>query len=172
MFLLVRCEEPRINHASNSTCNDNTLRLLVLVRRRLYWRLQVTSSFLTLGLHFEGFFLREVYFEGPHVFEGHGRLQSWTLMIITHRLRGIYSIFPNSIKGKPDRQMSTCHWLDLGTTRVFQHSPPDTVLMSSWMPCILCMYKVNLWWDSDQVPKIQSNLPFKFCPACSCWAVN
>ena len=61
----VQCEESRSNHLSHSTsCIDNALCLLVLVLGRVYWGLQVTSSFsiwncvLRVGL-------RKVYFEGP-----------------------------------------------------------------------------------------------------------
>ena len=53
------------NKSSNPTsCSDNALRLLVLVLERLYWELQVTSSF-QFEVGFEGL-LREVYFEGPN----------------------------------------------------------------------------------------------------------
>ena len=67
------------NQSSNSTsCSDDALRLSVLVVGRLYWGLQVTSSFCNLGLRFEGlFWKRYIYSESPNRI---WRLQSWTLM--------------------------------------------------------------------------------------------
>ena len=70
------------NQSSNSTsCNDNALRLLVLVAGMLYWGLQVTSSFWIWGCVLEGCFKRGIYLKGRIAFEGHWRLRFWTLSI-------------------------------------------------------------------------------------------
>ena len=69
------------NRSSNFTsCNDNALRLMVLVVRKLYWGLQVTSSFSNLGLYFAGLFWESDILKGQIAFERHWRLQSWTLL--------------------------------------------------------------------------------------------
>ena len=51
-----------------TSCSDNALRLLVFMTGRLYWELQVTSSF-QFVVAFWRVVLREVYFEGakPHL---------------------------------------------------------------------------------------------------------
>ena len=66
---------------SNSTSySDNALHMLVLVAGRLYWGLQVTSSFCNLGLCFEeGLFWERYSLKGQIALEGHWRLHSWTL---------------------------------------------------------------------------------------------
>jgi hypothetical protein len=64
------------NQPSYSTsCNDNTLHLLVLVTGIFYWGLQVTQFGVVLS--FKGCFERGKLY--PIAFEGHRRLQSWTL---------------------------------------------------------------------------------------------
>ena len=73
------------NEPSDSTsCSDNVLRLLVLVAGRWYWRCQVTSSFSIWGC-----ILKECFWERSNLkvqiaFEGHWRLQSWTLVQTSH----------------------------------------------------------------------------------------
>ena len=58
----------RKNQPSNFTsCSDDALRLLCLVTGILYWGLQAMSSYLIWGCALKGYF------------EGHWRLQSWTL---------------------------------------------------------------------------------------------
>ena len=70
------------NQPSNSTsCSVNALRLLVLVTGLLYWGLQVMSTTSILGLRFEGLFRERNILKGQIVFEGHWRLQSWTLLL-------------------------------------------------------------------------------------------
>ena len=68
------------NRPYNSTsCSDDALHLLVFVACRLYWGLQVTSSFPIRGcVAFWRVVLREVYFEGLNHGWRHWRLQSWT----------------------------------------------------------------------------------------------
>ena len=73
----VQCEELRINHPTL------LLVVLVLVAGILYWKLQVTSSFCNLGLHFEGLFWERYISKGQIAFEGHWRLQSWSLPTTT-----------------------------------------------------------------------------------------
>ena len=66
------------NQSSNSTSSsDNALRLLVLVAGKLYWGLQVTSSFSIRG----GLFWERCILKGQIMFEGHWRLQFWTLVV-------------------------------------------------------------------------------------------
>ena len=75
------------NQPSNSTsCGDCALlRWLVLVTGKLYWGLQVRSSFCNMGLRFEGLVLREVYFEGPsRVWKG---IEGFNLEHLYHCLR-------------------------------------------------------------------------------------
>ena len=65
---------------SNSTsCSDDVRRLLVLVTSKLYRGLQVTSSFSIWGC-FEGLYWERYILKGQIAFEGHWRLQSWTLI--------------------------------------------------------------------------------------------
>jgi hypothetical protein len=65
------------NQPSNSTsCNDNALRLSVLVASILYWGLQVTSSFSTWGCVMKDCFERGIYLKGQIMFEGH-----WTSIL-------------------------------------------------------------------------------------------
>ena len=53
------------NQPANSTsCSNNALRLLVVVACRLYWGLQVMSSF-SIWVALWRVVLKEVYFEGP-----------------------------------------------------------------------------------------------------------
>ena len=75
------------NQPSNSTsCSDNALRLLVLVLGKLYWGLQVTSSFSICGCILKGWFGGGTFWKvnsrvkAQIAFEGHWRLQSWTLV--------------------------------------------------------------------------------------------
>ena len=77
----VECDEKRIDH--------QTLLLVVTMPCACWflWRtnhiedFQVTSSFCNLGLRFEGLFGERYYIlKGQITFEGHWRLQSWTLV--------------------------------------------------------------------------------------------
>ena len=73
------------NQPSYSTsCIDNAQRLLVLVPGSVNRGLQVTSSFLIWGCVVEGCFERGIYLEGQIAYEGHWRLQSWTLLGSSH----------------------------------------------------------------------------------------
>ena len=75
----VQCDEWRINHLSP---------LLVMTMPYIRWFLWQanylrTSSdvfILNLGLRFEGLFWERYIWKGQIVFEGHWRLQSWTLL--------------------------------------------------------------------------------------------
>ena len=89
------------NQPSNSTsCSDNALCLLVLVAGILYWGLQVTSSFSVWGCVLKGCFERGIFWRAKLIaFEGHWRLQSWTLIIIFVNL-GFFSAFWDNYKYK------------------------------------------------------------------------
>ena len=68
------------NQPSNSTsCNDNTLRLLVLVVGRYIENFTCHLHF-NLGLRFEGLFWERYILKGQIAFKGHWRLQYWTLL--------------------------------------------------------------------------------------------
>ena len=68
------------NQSSTSTsCIDNALHLLVLVPCRVYLRTSSDVFIFCLGLHFEGLFWERYILKGQIAFEGHWRLQSWTL---------------------------------------------------------------------------------------------
>ena len=57
------------NQSSNSTsCSDNALRWLVFMAGRLYWGLQVTSSFSIWGCDLKGCFERRIFWRAkPHL---------------------------------------------------------------------------------------------------------
>ena len=69
------------NQPSNSTsCSDSAVHLLVPVAGILYWGLQVTSSFSNLGLRYTRLFWERFVLKGQIAFEGHYKLQYWTLV--------------------------------------------------------------------------------------------
>jgi hypothetical protein len=82
------------NQPSISTsCSNNALRLLVLVTRRLYQGLQVTSSFPIWGCILKGCFERGLFWRA---------LKTSLLNIETYtHLRGIYRMYSKSSKEKP-----------------------------------------------------------------------
>ena len=59
----------RIQPSHTTTCSDNALRLLVLVTGKLYWGLQVTSSFSIWGCVLKG------CFEGSLIWRAKSRLK-------------------------------------------------------------------------------------------------
>jgi len=79
------------NQPSNSnSCSNNALRLLILVAGRLYWRLQVASSFSIWGCVLKGCFERGIIWRADSCsIEGHWRLQSWTLMDMQEGWRSV-----------------------------------------------------------------------------------
>ena len=106
----IQCEESRINHLNPKPCSDNTLCLLTLVPSKLYWGLQVTSSFSIWGCHFEGRVWERYILKGQITFEGHRRRQSGTL--VTQHCKCTYYI---SRQCKEDEYMA-CHATRLGAS--------------------------------------------------------
>ena len=84
----VSCTMLRIkNHPCNCTSySDNALHLLVLVAGKSYWGLQVTCSFSNWGERY--------IVKGQIMFEGHWRLQSWTLGEVSERPQTLASQRP------------------------------------------------------------------------------
>jgi hypothetical protein len=68
-MFLVQCEELRINHLTPLSVVTNALRLLILVTCKLYWGLQVTSSFSNWGCILKG------CFEGGIIWRAKSRLK-------------------------------------------------------------------------------------------------
>ena len=70
------------NQPSNSTsCDDNALRMLVGPCDRHITLMASSGVFIfNLGLRFEGLFWGRYILKGQIAFEGHWRLQSWTLV--------------------------------------------------------------------------------------------
>ena len=71
------------NQPSNSTsCSDNALRLLVLVAGKLYWGLQVTSSFSIWGCVLKGCFERGIFWRAKLRLKGIEDFNLWTLLAV------------------------------------------------------------------------------------------
>jgi hypothetical protein len=93
----VQCEKLRLNHL--------TPLLVVLMPFACWflWHAQYIEDFkwrlhFQVGVAFGRVVLREVYFEGKIVFEGHWRLQSWTL------------VGPNGVESTSTTTRSRCMW--------------------------------------------------------------
>ena len=78
MFLASTMWRNKNQPSTSTSCSDNVLPLLVLVTGTLFWGLQVTYSFSMWGC-VEGLFGETYILKGQISFEGHWRLQSWTL---------------------------------------------------------------------------------------------
>ena len=76
----VQCEELKNQPSNFTSCSDNTLRLMVPLAGRLYWGLQVTSSFSIWGCVLKGYFERGIFWRVKSRLKGiEDFLQSWTL---------------------------------------------------------------------------------------------
>ena len=110
------------NQPSNPiSCSDNALRLLVLVTDKLYWGLQVISSFSSWGLCFEGLFWERYISKGQIAFEGHWRLQSWTLPWTCSTITGEYQCNKSldSLHRKtPSNNKGVIEWAMLGAAHM------------------------------------------------------
>jgi hypothetical protein len=69
MFLM-QCKELRIDHLPLLLCIDNALNLLVLVAGKLYWGLQVKSSFSIRGWGLKGCFERGIFWRAKSHLKG------------------------------------------------------------------------------------------------------
>ena len=127
----IQCEELRINHLTPFlVASDNALCLLLFLWRACFikdfkWR---SSSFSIWGCVLKGLFWERYILKGQIAFEGHWRLQSWTLtassMWVT-KVRGF-------VWGREWPQ-----WWIMQTESHFTHEP-RAVTMKLWEPKRKC----------------------------------
>jgi hypothetical protein len=76
----IQCEE-LIKHPYDSTsCSDKCHTLVGSCGRQIIWRTSSDVFIINLELRYEGLFWERYILKGQIMFEGHQRLQSWTLM--------------------------------------------------------------------------------------------